>query len=93
MDEPTNPPNAALLLAIETVRALLTAFPESLAESQSLDEIDSADLAEFVESLTELRAAENEVYVTVAVAGMILHWASDETGRSSDEILDLIRDA
>ena len=90
MDEPTDPRDAALIQAIETVRALLVAFPETMEQSQSLDEIDTANLAQLIESLTALRTADNAVYMVVVVAGTILRWASRESGRSAEEILNLI---
>ena len=90
MDEPTDLRDAALIQAIETVRALLVAFPETMEQSQSLDQLDTANLAQLIESLTALCAAENAVYMVVVVAGTILRWASRESGRSAEEILDLI---
>jgi hypothetical protein len=90
MDESPFTGDAAVLQLLKTVRALLIAFPESLEQSQSLDAIDATNLADFVQHLEGLRAADNGVYMSVAVAAMIVTWASRQRGRTPQEILDLL---
>jgi hypothetical protein len=49
-----------------------------------------ANFTAFNDSLAALAEVPNGLYVTVALAGGVLHWASNETGRSTDEILSLL---
>jgi hypothetical protein len=92
---PTSPRDNDLQKAIKAVRSLLKAFPESWEQDlvdQNLDmlEAGAANIAIFSDSLAELAAVPNGLYLTVALAGGVLHWASNETGRSIDEILSLL---
>jgi hypothetical protein len=85
---PTNPQDDAFPKAIEAVRALFIAFPDSW--EQNLDKLEAANFTAFNDSLAALAAVPNGLYLTVALAGGVLHWASNETGRSTDEILSLL---
>jgi hypothetical protein len=90
MDNSPIPPPLVLLKAAETVRALLDAFPAGLDAAKSVDDLDTADVARFNKTFEELKSHSNGLYMSVALAGMILRWASNETGQTVEEILDLI---
>ena len=74
-------PPGILLKAIVTVQALCLAFPESWeGQSRSIEELDEkGDIAKFTVAFSELGAASNGLYMTVALAATILRWASRET--------------